>query len=244
MFNILKAEHLKLKHTFGGVISLIAPVVILCLAFVLTGGLGKAFPAGAWNWWYVMFLPGMLSIVSYLCVKKDKKTKYYNILLLRTNPEKSWIGKILYCAFGLLFSNFVIFFGTFVVGTIFGTTISLWGGFTGALLLTLTYLWEIPLFLYLSARFGVFASIFTSMVLSILGVVTLADSSFWWTFPASIPIRLMCPTLGILPNGLPIPSGSELYHGNVIFPGIVISLVWFLGLTLYTAVWFKKMGEE
>lgn len=241
MLKIIKSEHIKLKHTFGGLLPLIAPVVILLIALLLTGGLDNAFPAGAWNWWYIMFLPGMLSVLCYLCVKKDKKVKYYNIRLLHTAPEKSWIGKIIYCSLGLLFSNFLIFLGTFAGGSIFGSTISLGGGLAGAFLLSLSYLWEIPLFLFLSARFGMFASIFTSMLLSVFGVAALADGNFWWTFPASVPIRLMCPVLGILPNGLPIPPGSTLYDTNVILPGIILSIVWFLGMTIGTSLWFKNM---
>jgi ABC-2 type transport system permease protein len=241
MLKIIKSEHIKLKHTFGGLLPMIAPAVILLIALLLTGGIDHAFPTAAWNWWYIMFLPGMLSVLSYLCVKKDKKMKYYNILLLNTAPEKSWIGKIMYCGLGLLFSNLLIFLGTFIGGSIFGTAISPGGGFAGALLLSLSYMWEIPLFLFLSARFGMFASIFSCMALSVFGVVTLADGNFWWTFPASVPIRLMCPTLGILPNGLPIPAGSELYNTNVILPGIVLSLVWFFGMTIGTTLWFKNM---
>lgn len=62
MKNLIKAENLKLQHTFGGKISFIAPCIILLLALVLTRGLGNAFPAGAWNWWYSLFLSETLSI--------------------------------------------------------------------------------------------------------------------------------------------------------------------------------------
>lgn len=32
----------------------------------------------------------------------------------------------------------------------------------------------------------------------------------WWLLPSSIPIRLMCPIFGLLPNGLSILKGRFL----------------------------------
>lgn len=243
MVNMIKAEHLKLKHTFGLFLPIIAPFMVMFLALFFTGGFDRAFQAGAWNWWYTLFLPGMLSIVSYLCIKKDKKMKYHHILLLPFALEKSWLGKVGYCILVLLFSNFIMLIGTYVGRAISGTNISLWPGSVAALLLTLSYMWEIPLFLFLSARFGMFASIFTSMVLSIFGTVTLPSSSYWWVYPPCIPIRLMCPVLGIFPNGIPMPVDNQLYNTNVIIPGICLSLIWFLGITLCTTFGFKKKRE-
>lgn len=236
MIAIICAERLKLKHSFGGKIHLIAPTVNLLLTLLLTDGKQNDFAAGAWNWWYTMLLPGMLSVVCFLVVRKDSKLKYCAIRSLNIPLEKSWIGKIIYCSIALLASNFIIFFGTILAKG----TISVWGGFSGAILLSISCLWEIPLFLFLSARLGIFGSIFTAMFLSVSGVVTLADSTYWWAFAPSIPIRLMCPVLLLLPNGLPIPVGSELLNANVILPGILLSLLWFFALAAITAFWFGR----
>lgn len=240
MINIIKAEHLKMRRTFGKIIPLLAPGIILVIALLLTGGLGNTFPAGAWNWWYTIFLPDALAVACYLNIKQDKKVKYYNILLPDTPKQKSWTGKIIYCSLGLLYANIIILLGTLTGGALFGTTIPIWGGIAGAFLLSICYMWEVPLFLFLSAKFGVFASVFTAVILTVSGVVTIADSSIWWVYPASIPIRLMCPVLGILPNGLPVPTGSGLSDPAVIIPGIFLSLLWFVILTVVTSVWFQR----
>lgn len=241
MVNMIIAEHLKLKHTFGRKVTVVAPVITLLLALVFTAGVENGFPTGAWNWWYVMLLPGMLAVLCYLSVKKDKKMKYYNYLTLPISPQKGWLWKNIYCGLGLVIANYVIFIGTSIGGYFLGTTISTFHGFFGAGLLSIAYLWEIPLLLFLCARFGMFVSIFTSIALAVCGTVTLADTSLWWTFPPSIPIRLMCPVLGILPNGLPVPMDSTLSHSNVILPGLILSLIWFLGLTFLTSRWFQNM---
>ena len=244
MRNLIKAENLKLQHTFGGKISFIAPCIMLLLAFVLTGGLGDAFPAGTWNWWYSLFLSGTLSIGCYLSIKKDKKLKYHNLLLLNILPQKSWIAKIIHCAWGLLISNIIIYMVTLFGGALLGTTISVFGGLSAVFLLTIAYLWEIPLFLFLSARFGMFISVFFSVILSVSGIITVSDSSFWWLYPAAIPVRLMCPALGLLPNGLPVPVGSELGNTNVILPGVVLSVAWFLIFGAATSIWFAHWEEK
>lgn len=244
MKNIIRAEQLKMAHTFGKMLPVVAAVLNLFLALFMLAGVKNVFPAGAWNWWYGMLLPGMLAILCYLNIKKEKKIKYYNILALQVPVEKSWVGKIICISLSLLLANLIIFAGTLIGGAILGTTITPLGGICGAILLTISYLWEIPLFLFLSAKFGMFVSIFSSMVLSVTGVVTLADSDLWWSYPASIPIRLMCPVLGILPNGLLVPADSELNNMNVVFPGVLLSILWFIVLTVLTSIWIRNMEEK
>lgn len=241
MENIIRAERLKLNHSFGNKLPIVAPIITLFITLLLTGGLQEAFPAGAWNWWYIILLPGMLAILCYLDIQKDKKLNFHNILSSHLPGGKVWMGKVIYCSFGLQLSNLIVFLGTLIGGAGFGTTITPLGGLISAALLSITYLWEIPLFLFLSAKFGMFASVFSCMVLSIGGTMTLADKTIWWVCPSSIPIRLMCPTLQRLPNGLPVPAGSELLSTSVILPGVLISLIWFLLLAVLTTRWFDRL---
>lgn len=241
MRSIIKAEHLKFKRTFGKFLPIIAPIVTLLLVLALTGGLADAFPAGAWNWWYATLLPGTLAVMCYLSVAKDGKNRYYNLKSLSISGRKLILGKIVYLALGLLAANVIIFAGATIGGAILGTTISVGGAAIATILLTISYLWEIPVYLFLSARFGMFADIFLCMVISIGGVATVADKGAWWLCPSSIPVRLMCPTLGLLPNGLPIPAGSELWSTSIVLPGVLLSLVWFVVCAFLFEFWFEKM---
>lgn len=50
----------------------------------------------------------------------------------------------------------------------------------------------------------------------------------------------MAPVLHILPNGLPVPEGSEFLNSNVILPGVLISIVLFILLSLATNAWFNN----
>jgi ABC-2 type transport system permease protein len=147
---------------------------------------------------------------------------------------------VLYCAAKLLCANLLIFFGTAAGGMLIGTSIPVLNGFAAALLLTVCYLWEIPLYLMLSARFGMFASIFTCMAMTIGSLVALGASKLWWICPASIPFRLMCPVLQIMPNGLLVEIGSRYMSAAVIVPGVMLSLAWFVLLTFAVARWFGR----
>lgn len=239
MIKVMRAEHLKLAHTFVRKVPFTASVLTLFLAFFLTFGMDAAFPAGAWNWWYTIMLHGMLSVFCYLTIRKDKKIHYYHSLSLPMAPEKYWIGKIMYCMPMLFFSDLLIFAGTFAGGMIVGTTVSAVNGLAGALILSVTCLWEIPFFLFLGAKFGMFGAVFTGFVLP-LAAVWVADTSVWWICPLAIPGRLMCPVLGILPNGLLAEPGSPLNDPNVILPGMLLSFLWLVFFSAVTTVWFRR----
>ena len=240
MNNVIKAEHLKWRHTFGRMLPVVAPVVTMVLVLVLTGGIANAFPAGAWNWWYAALLPGMLAVMCYLNISKEKRNRYYHLTMLPVEKKRLMTGKIIYLALGMLLANVIVFAGSAAGGEILGTTISVRGAAAGIFLLTVTYLWEIPLYLFLSVRFGMFADVFLCVVITAGGVAALPDTSFWWVVPSSIPVRLMCPVMGLLPNGLGVPAGSELLDTDVILPGVLLSLAWFVIILVLFLRWFDQ----
>ena len=82
MTNIIRAEFLKSKRTMSSKLIVVFPIITLVMAFVLTLGMTNAYAESAWNWWYVLLLPGMIAIVSYLSVIREKKNGYYNIKTL------------------------------------------------------------------------------------------------------------------------------------------------------------------
>ena len=242
MLIMIKAEHLKSRHTFGKYLPVIFPIFTLLLVYCLMHG--NMMPEGTWNWWYAMLLPGMLAILCHLGMTKEKKMHYFNLYCLSIPVSRYLMGKMVYWGFCLLFANFLIFISTWIVGDLFGTTISVMGGFWGFALLTITYLWEIPLYMLLSSRFGMFTSIFSCMVLTVGSVVAIASSKLWWIIPSAIPVRLMCPILGIMPNGLLVPEDSKLLDKSVILSGVLLSLGWLVLVSHFTILWFKRKVLE
>lgn len=240
MKHMILSERLKTRHSFAAALPLAAPMLTLALVFVLTGGMEKAFFAAAWNWWYIMLLPGMLSVLCCLNMAGEKGCRYYNLKVLPVPEWKLLLGKIAYLAHCLFLSNAVLFVGASVGGFLLGSSISLRGGMEAAVLLSLSFLWAIPVYLFLSTRFGMFAAVFSCLLLSACGALAAPEDGLWWTLPPAIPLRLMCPVLGLHPNGLPLIPESELWDQGLILPGAALSLVWFAILTALFILWFEK----
>ncbi|KPN93210.1 lantibiotic immunity ABC transporter MutE/EpiE family permease subunit [Lysinibacillus sp. ZYM-1] len=238
MLSILKAEQLKWKRTFISTLLWLTPLVTWLLSAVLMGG--SYFQTGAYNWWYTMLLPGALTICCALVVEIDKKMKYQSILALPLDLKKIWLGKILSSSMWLLFISVIFFIGITVGGWLFGHSLSLSSSLVSTIVIFITFLWQIPLCLFLAAKLGTYLAILFNLVANIVGIVVFADGELWYIYPFAIGARLICSTIGILPNGLSVPEGSPLLNTNVIFLGIIMALAWFIIVSFLTAKWFQK----
>ncbi|WP_155590320.1 lantibiotic immunity ABC transporter MutE/EpiE family permease subunit [Lysinibacillus cavernae] len=238
MIEIMKAEQLKWKRTFILKLLWLTPLVTLLLSAVLMGG--TYFQTGAYNWWYTMLLPGALTICCALVVENDKKMKYQSILALPVDLKKIWLGKILASSVWLLLITVIFFIGITVGGWLFGFSLHISSSLLSTVVIYLTFLWQIPLCLFLAAKFGTYLAILINLVANIIGIVAFADGELWYSYPFAIGARLLCATIGILPNGLPVPEGSTLFDKGVILPGLLIALTWFIIVSFLTAKWFQK----
>ncbi|QUL54862.1 lantibiotic immunity ABC transporter MutE/EpiE family permease subunit [Paenibacillus tritici] len=238
MLSVIRAERLKWRRTFIPKLVWMAPVFTLLLCAVLMGG--RFFQTGSYNWWYTMLLPGALTLVCSLALQKDAKLKYRGLLALPLPPGRLWAGKIIACASWLLAALLVFLIGITAGGLLFGQTIPLLSSLAGSTLIFITFLWQIPLCLFLAARFGLFAAVLLNMAGNIMGVLTFNSGGFWDVIPYTITFRLMCPVLSILPNGLPVPADSPLRSTDMILIDVLVSLAWFGVLFLLTTLWFRK----
>ncbi len=238
MVKFIISEVQKLKRTFSKKLIWLAPLVTLLLSIIL--GVGDLFQNGAYNWWYVMFLPASLSIIASTIVEKDKKLKYSALFTLPFSKDKLWFGKIISCSYIYLITSFIFSIGIFIGGLIFVERISLAQNFIATIVLFITFLWQIPFCMFLADRFGMIVTILINIICNIIGVVMFANSAKWSLNPFAIPSRLMCPILNILPNGLPVEEGSTLLNSNVIIPGIIITVIWLIVFTVVTSIYFKN----
>jgi ABC-2 type transport system permease protein len=209
------------------------------MAFVLTSGMTNAYAESAWNWWYVLLLPGMIAIVSYLSIMREKKNGYYNIKTLPIEKRNLMLGKIAYLGILVLVSNAVLFAGAALGGAFLTTSVPVVGAAITVLVLSIVQLWQIPLFLFLSEKFGMVVELIACLFITVLGIIV-APSGKWFLFLSAVPMRIVTPLLHVLPNGLRAQAGDPLLNASVIFPGILIALVWFVVLTYLYLNWFEK----
>lgn len=229
----LQAEYLKTKRTFTKKLAWLAPLLTLLLSAVLMPGI--YFQSGSYNWWYTLLLPGTLTLMCTGVIQKDrKKLKYRAILGLPIHPYKVWLGKIGVVARLFLISSIILMIGVMLSGLVFPSSLTLGNHIMACLLLYLTFLWQIPLCLFLTDRIGMFATLILNMLGNIACIILFATTAFWWAVPYAIPPRLMCAMIGVLPNGLPVPEGHALWDKSVILPGVLITLALFFLLSMLT----------
>ena len=239
MLSILRAEYLKTKKSMGRVLVWAFPIIVFALAFVLTLGTTNAYAESVWNWWYTLLLPGMLAITCYLSITREKKTGYYHLMTLSASKRKLMRGKIIYMGCVILVSDMIIFAGASLGGFLLTTCVPTGGAAIAIAVLTISQLWEIPLLLFLSERFGMIVELLVCLFLTVSGII-IAPTEKWYLFVSAIPMRILCPLLHILPNGIRAEEGSPLLDMGVVLPGICLSIIWFILATILFINWFDK----
>lgn len=235
MVEIIKAEFQKSKRTTTNKFVLITPLFTLLLCVLWGGGQN-----GAYNWWYTMFLPGMIAIISAQVITRERSLSYKGVLLYSKDKGSVWLGKILYISILLIFSSLIFMIGIEVIGFLLGSTIPLTANLFATVILVLTFLFTIPISLFLTVQLNMFVAILFNIGMTIIGVVSFGTNSILKYSPYGTSSALMAPILHILPNGLPVPDNSPLFNGDLIVKDTVINIILFIIMTILTTVWFKK----
>lgn len=239
MVNIIKAEHQKAKRTMRKKFIWGFPLLTFVMAFIFTLGMTNAYAESVWNWWYTLLLPGMIALFCYLSVAQEKKIKYYHLMTIPTDRRKLLLGKIIYIGYMILFSNVIVFAGATLGGFLLTTHVPVGGALIAVLFLTVSELWEIPVALFLSERFGMIVNLFVCLFITVSGVV-ISQTRIWYVLVSAIPMRMMCPLLHVLPNGLAAEAGNPLLDTGVIVPGMCLSIIWFVFVTVLFLKWFER----
>ncbi|WDV45148.1 lantibiotic immunity ABC transporter MutE/EpiE family permease subunit [Clostridiaceae bacterium M8S5] len=241
MKNYIKAENLKLKRTFIRKLIMIMPILS-----ILVGALSPPwFEVNSLNWWYVMVLSGYIALICFLVHQKEqKKQKYIGVMSLPVDLKKIWISKILVIGKFLFISSILLAISVFVGKIVFiddiKEPIHNINIIVGLIVIVITSLWQIPLCMYLSKRTGLFTTVVINSGVGIVLNIIMVSGSFWWICPYSWTTRLMCPILGILPNGTLAEKGDMLLGDNVIVYGLILSIMLFALLVFITSNWFSK----
>ena len=235
MINIIKSEFQKSKRTSINKFIIITPLLALLFSFSWGGGQN-----GAYNWWYTMFLPGMLAIISSQVITAEKKIGYKGILLYPIDKKDIWLGKIAYISILIIITSLIFMMGIIIIGFIDKPVIPSKANMLATIILIITFLFQIPMSLFLTAKFNMFVTVLFNIGMTIFGVVSFGTNSFLKFSPYGIISSLMCPILKILPNGLSVPENSPLLKGDTIIRDTTINIITFLIITILTTIWFKK----
>lgn len=237
MYAIIKSELLKQKHSFNKKLLWIAPIITILLAFALMAG--AYIQSGAYNWWYILILPGALTIITSSVITNERKRKFHGLFSDLVDIKKLWYSKILICTIYLGFTCLIFFIGITISGYIFGSQIPIINSFIASILLFILFAWQIPFWMYFSMKVNTSFSVIISIICNLGVAVICAVEPIWWV-PFAIPARVMCPVIGVMPNGLLVESSSYLLNNIVISIGIIITIALYISLSYFTAKWFEK----
>ncbi|NNU75523.1 lantibiotic immunity ABC transporter MutE/EpiE family permease subunit [Clostridium estertheticum] len=237
MLKYLQAENLKCKRTFIKKLILIAPIVTLLFGFMS----GRYFESNSFNWWYMLILPGYISIMAVMTNEKEqKKLRYRAVFGLPISLKKVWISKVLVNGIYMTFSCIVFIVGIFLGSYLRITPIPAFSAFAGAGLIAVTSLWQIPLCMFLAKKLGMLGTVLINVGIGTVLNVMAVKTSMWWISPYSWTTRIMCSIVGILPNGTLADIGDPLRNPVVIPIGTILSIILFALLMIVTANWFEK----
>lgn len=248
-----KAEILKYKRTFIKKLIVFIPVFFAIYALVVQETMmnNPLSQTKAWswesllglvfNWWSFLFLPIGFALFATLVAIQEKKAGNYRALRVHDKSlMKIWFYKELGMAFYSLISHLVLVAIIIIVGVISGNgEIPFCEIIVASFVCWFTSFTLIPVQLWAATWKGMSFSMGIGFVGMIMGVLT-APKSSWVIVPWSWATRLMCPLIGVHPNGSFLAKEDSLMDISVIPVGIFVSLVCFIVVTIVTAKWFER----
>ncbi len=235
MYNMIKAEFLRGKRSSISKIVIAMPFANCLISFILMG-----WQNGAFNWWYSMLSPATLALICSAALSRGKNQNYKPTRLSTVPQPRIWVGKIVYAAVLFFISSLFFSLGVHIIGLIGQENVTPKINIYATTVLFLSFLFLLPVALYLCDRFNAAMGVTMTIALSVaLGLITW-NKPFWRVCPFAVPNRLMCGILGVYPNGLPITGEAELFSSDPVMSTVLINLSYFIVLSVITSVWFSK----
>lgn len=245
--HVLSSEMLKYKRTLTGKLIVWIPlfftVFAMAVRMLLPGYFQnwKGILTLVFNWWPVLFLPMGYGLFAGLVALQEKKSGNYFRLKAQAVPGAVlWIGKIAAMAVISFLSTLILIFSVLMCGLLSGSGAAPIGKiWEASFLCWLVSLTLIPIQLWAAVWKGILFSIGVGFAGMLIGVLA-AQETGWIVVPWSWATRLMCPVVGVHPNGTLLPAGSPFLDEKILLPGVLMSLSVFLVLGAGTALWFQR----
>lgn len=245
--NGLTSELLKYKRTFTRKLIVFIPLFFVLYSLVIRLLLPAFFNSWegildlVFNWWPFIFLPLGMGVFAVLVAAQERKSGNYHALLSHhITPVKIWFCKVAGMAVYSLLSTLVLSAAVVICGLITSSgRIPIFQILAGSMVCWLSSLVLIPVQLWAATWKGVFLSMGIALAGMFAGVLA-APESYWAAVPWSWATRLMCPIIGVHPNGIVLEPASPLLDSSVIPVGMILSVSTFLLVTVITGIWFNR----
>lgn len=246
--NKLKSELIKYKRTFAKKLILLIPLFFVIYSLIIRlylptfSSSWKGIIYLVFNWWTLIFIPLGMGLFTGLIAMQEKRSGNYSALLVHnTSPMVIWFNKVAAIAIYSLLSTLILIVSIIISGLLSskGNIPPISQIFIGSFVCWLSSLVLIPIQLWAATWKGVIFTMGIAFIGMMTGVLS-APKSFWLINPWSWATRMICPLIGIHPNGIPLKENDPLLSASVLPVGIFISIMAFLLLTVLTSIWFKR----
>ena len=239
MIKLLKVEWIKEKRAANSTLKYIVPIIFVLFNLFMVSIMGQS-PAGrsylmatAFNWYPVMILPIVLSLLVVNIVSKEKEEHIALWRRLNILPEKMLIAKNGMVVFELFTILMLSSIGIYLVGKFFlQEEISLKIMVLATCCLFIGSLPVIALSFFIYKLFNKkFLVILINFVFTFPSAM-IAVTSYWKFFPWDYNLRILCPIVEVHPNGTFLEKSSPLTAMNAVYVGLVLSVMVYVIITV------------
>lgn len=250
MIKMLKVEWIKEKRAANSALKYIVPIIFVLFNLFMVSIMGQS-PAGrsylmatAFNWYPVMILPIVLSLLVVNIVSKEKEEHIALWRRLNILPEKMLIAK-----------NGIVVFELFTVLMSSSTGIYLIGRFllheeiSIKIMIVATcclFIGSLPVVALSFFIYKLFHKRFLVILINFIFTfpsAIIAVTSYWEIFPWDYNLRILCPIIEVHPNGTFLEKSSPLTEMNVVYVGLVLSVMVYIIITAINIVMERGKGH-
>lgn len=239
MIKMLKVEWIKEKRAANSTLKYIVPIIFVLFNLFMVSIMGQS-PAGrsylmatAFNWYPVMILPIVLSLLVVNIVSKEKEEHIALWRRLNISVEKIFIAKNGMVVFELFTILMLSSIGIYLVGKFFlqeEISLRIMTLATGCLFIGSLPVISLSFFIY-KLFHKKFLVILINFVFTFPSAM-IAVTSYWKFFPWDYNLRILCPIVEVHPNGTFLEKSSPLTAMNAVYVGLVLSVMVYVIITI------------
>ena len=245
MIKMLKAEWIKERRAANSTLKYIVPVIFVLFNLFMVSIMGQS-PVGrsylmatAFNWYPVLILPIVLSLLVVNIAGKEKEEHIALWRRLNISVEKMLIAK-----------NGIVVFELFTVLILSSTEIYLVGKYflqeeiSLKIIILATcclFIGSLPVVALSFFIYKLFHKRFLVILINFIFTfpsAIIAVTSYWKFFPWDYNLRILCPIIEVHPNGTFLEKSSPLAEMNAVYVGLVLSII------VYILITFINIGIE
>ena len=239
MIKMLKIEWIKEKRAANSTLKYIVPVIFLLFNLFMVNLMGQSpegrsyLMATAFNWYPVLILPIVLSLLVVNIVSKEKEEHLTFQRRLNLSVEKILIAKNEMVILELFVILILSSIGIYLVGRFFlQEEISLKIMFLATCCLFIGSLPIIALSFFIYNLFNKkYLVILINFVFTFPSEM-IAVTSYWKFFPWDYNLRILCPIIEVHPNGTFLEKSSPLTSMNAVYIGLALSVMVYILITV------------